>query len=178
MLITYTSRLMRAIALDASVFEEIEHDRGALAGALATVLLATFAAGVGAGGWRGVSLRTFLIFAVIALVSWSVWAVVTLEIGGRVMPEPQTRATYSEMLRPLGFAAAPGLMMAFAAFPVVTGLVFAVAAVWMLAAMVLAVRQALDYTSTGRAIAVCVLGWVLALVMSVTLGVLFSQPVF
>ena len=30
----------------------------------------------------------------------------------------------------------------------------------MLAAFVVAVKQALDYTSTGRAIGVCLIGWV------------------
>ena len=32
--------------------------------------------------------------------------------------------------------------------------------VWMLAAFVVAVRQALDYTSTGRAVGVCLIGWI------------------
>jgi hypothetical protein len=46
-------------------------------------------------------------------------------------------------------------------------LVAIVASLWMLAAMVVAVRQALDYESTGRAITVCAIGFV------VKFGVLF-----
>jgi hypothetical protein len=36
---------------------------------------------------------------------------------------------------------------------------FLVAAVWMLIATVVATRQALDYTSTARAVGVCLPGW-------------------
>jgi hypothetical protein len=46
------------------------------------------------------------------------------------------------------------------------GIVFAVASIWMIAATVIAVRQALDYTSTLRAIGVCVLGWVVQVVVA------------
>jgi hypothetical protein len=58
--------------------------------------------------------------------------------------------------------------------PGVTVPVFAATAVWMLAAMVVAVRQALDYTSTMRAAAVCVLGWSLAIGIAIILGLLFG----
>ena len=55
--------------------------------------------------------------------------------------------------------------------------VFVITAIWMLAAMVVAVRQALDYRSTGRAIAVCVIGWILAIVFAVGLGLFWSSAV-
>jgi hypothetical protein len=170
-------RLMRAVVRDPTLYEEVEHDRAATLQAGLVVLLASAAAGVGAGGWHGVSPETFVLFSIIAMVSWLTWAVITLEIGRRLMPQPQTRASYGELIRTLGFAAAPGLSQIFAAFPVVTGVVFVLAALWMLAAMVIAVRQALDYTSTARALAVCGLGWALAIVVSITLGLLFSRPV-
>jgi len=35
-----------------------------------------------------------------------------------------------------------------------------VAGVWMLVAMIIAVRQALDYQSTLRAVGVCIIGWI------------------
>ncbi len=178
MLTTFSYRVMRAVVLDASLYEEVEHDRTAMPGAGTVVLLSSLAAGLGAGGWQGVSPRAFVVFSAIALVSWLVWAAITLEIGTRLMPEPQTRASYGELLRPLGFAAAPGLLQVFAAFPVVTGPVFALCAVWMLAAMVVAVRQALDYTSTGRAVAVCGLGWAVAVAMSLGLGLILTRPAF
>jgi len=56
----------------------------------------------------------------------------------------------------------------------VTVPVFALTAVWMLAAMIVAVRQALDYRNTGRAVAVCLLGWVLATAIVVVLRLVFG----
>jgi hypothetical protein len=44
--------------------------------------------------------------------------------------------------------------------PFLRGVVFLVAGVWMLVAMVIAVRQALDYQSTARAVGVCMIGWI------------------
>ena len=47
--------------------------------------------------------------------------------------------------------------------------------IWLLVAMVVAVRQALDYHSTFRAVGVCLVGWVLATVIGVVL-LLFVAP--
>jgi len=41
----------------------------------------------------------------------------------------------------------------------------------MLVAMVIAVRQALDYHGTGRAIAVCLIGWLVHEVILTLLGI-------
>jgi len=101
----------------------------------------------------------------------------TLQIGGRVLPEPQTSVDVGELLRTTGFAAAPGILRVFGILPGVTIPVFVITAVWMLAAMVVAVRQALDYRSTGRAIAVCVLGWALAIAFAVALGIFLGPGV-
>ena len=48
--------------------------------------------------------------------------------------------------------------------------------IWMLATMVVAVRQALDYRRTARAVAVCGLGWVLILTITIVLGLAFGPP--
>ena len=41
---------------------------------------------------------------------------------------------------------------------------------FMLLAMIVAVRQALDYRTTGPAVAVCALGWILAIAIAVVLA--------
>jgi hypothetical protein len=46
--------------------------------------------------------------------------------------------------------------------PLVARPAFVLALVWMLVSMVVAVRQALDYESTARALAVCAIGWILS----------------
>ena len=113
----------------------------------------------------------------VALVAWAAWAVLTFEIGARLMPAPQTRADIGQLLRTIGFASTPGLLRGLGIMPAVAMPVFVVTSVWMLLAMIVAVRQALDYRSTASAIAVCLLGWVLAIVVAVVLGVLFGPTV-
>jgi hypothetical protein len=171
------NRLIRAAMLDASVYEDVEADPTAGRQAALVVVMASVAAGIGVGGSQGAGLRTFAIFTSIALATWLAWAWLVSEIGSRVLPEPQTSTSFGELRRTLGFAATPGLLQIFAAMPGMTVPVFGVTALWMLAAMVVAVRQALDYANTGRAIAVCVLGWTLALAMAFGLGLLFGPTV-
>lgn len=110
----------------------------------------------------------------VALLAWAAWALVIFEIGVRVMPGPETQSNVGELLRTMGFAAAPGCLRVLGVLPGVTIPVFAVTAVWMLAAMVVAVRQALDYESTARAVVVCGLGWVLATAIAIVLGLAFG----
>src|SRR5439155_8384293 len=137
------------------IYEEVEADKSATPQAFVVVVLSSLAAGVGARGFGGTSTVNIAFFTMVALLAWSAWALLTLQIGGRLLPEPQTRVDVGELLRTIGFSAAPGLLRVFGVLPGVTIPAFAITSVWMLAAMVVAVRQALDYTNTGRAIAVC-----------------------
>jgi hypothetical protein len=60
--------------------------------------------------------------------------------------------------------------------PVVGALAFAIAAVWMIVAMVVAVRQGLDYESTGRAVGVRVIAFVAQVLVIVMLIALVARP--
>lgn len=171
---SFVIRVMGAMALDPPIYEEIEADRSATAQALAVVVLSSLSAGIGARGYGSGSLGAVLFISSLALVAWLAWAVVTFQIGTRLMPEPQTRSDVGELLRTIGFSAAPGMLRIFGIVPGATVPAFAITAVWMLAAMIVAVRQSLDYTSTARAVAVCALGWTLALAIAVTLGLVFG----
>ena len=170
----FVMRLIGAAALDTAIYEEVEADRTATGQALGVVLLSSLAAGIGARGLGGGSLQSIVFISMVALMAWAAWALVTFEIGARLMPEPQTRGDVGELLRTIGFASTPGFIRVLAVITPIAIPVFALSAVWMLAAMIVAVRQALDYRHTSRAIAVCVLGWVLALTMAVVLGLFFG----
>lgn len=164
-------RMIRAAKLDASLYEEVEADRGALGQATAVVVLASLAAGFGAFALGGVG--GFLFGTIAALAGWYVWAFLTYWIGTRFLPEPQTQADYGELLRTIGFSSAPGVIRVLGVIPGLTGLVFLVASIWMLVAMVIAVRQALDYTGTLRAVGVCLIGWIVqVLILAVLLALL------
>src|SRR5438876_43794 len=173
----FVMRLIGAAALDTAIYEEVEADRSATGQALAVVVLSSLAAGIGARGLGGTSLANIAFITVVTLLAWAAWALLTFEIGGRLMPEPQTRVDVGELLRTIGFASAPGMLRVFGVLPGVTIPAFAVTAIWMLAATIVAVRQALDYTSTGRAIAVCALGWALAIAFAIGIGLVFGPTV-
>ena len=164
-------RMIRAAKLDASLYEEVEADRGALGQATAVVVLASLAAGFGAFARGGVG--GFLLATIAALAGWYVWAFLTYWIGTRFLPEPQTQADYGELLRTIGFSSSPGVIRVLGVIPGLTGLVFLVASIWMLVAMVIAVRQALDYTGTLRAVGVCLIGWIVqVLILALLLALL------
>ena len=162
-------RLIRAARLDVQLYEEVEADQSAMGQATVVVVLSALAAGIGNlgnGGFQGLVTGTLA-----ALLGWYLWAFLTYFIGTRLLAEPQTQADHGELLRTIGFASAPGLIRVVGIIPGLQGLVFLVAGVWMLTAMVIAVRQALDYTSTGRAIGVCLIGWIVnALLIGLVTG--------
>ncbi len=167
-------RMLRAAKLDAQLYEEVEADKGAMGQATAVVLLSALAAGIGNfsnGGLIGLAGG-----ALGALVGWYIWAYLTYFIGTRWLAEPQTQADAGELLRTIGFSSAPGLIRIFGIVPGLNALVFSVAGIWMLVAMVIAVRQALDYESTWRAIGVCAIGWVVQAVILLIVVSLVGAP--
>ncbi len=164
---TFGDRIIRAAKLDAQLYEEVEADTGAMGQAMGVVVLSSMAAGVGSvaiGGLGGI-----LVGTIASLIGWYVWAYLTYFIGTKFLPEPQTEADLGELLRTIGFSSSPGLIRVFGIIPGLAGPLFLVASIWMLVAMVIAVRQALDYESTSRAVGVCVIGWIVQLLILVLL---------
>ncbi len=171
----FVMRLIGAMALDPITYEEVEADHSANGQALLVVLLSSFAAGIGARGMGSGSPRSMVFISGISLIAWVAWAFLTLQIGGRLMPEPQTRVDVGELMRTIGFSAAPGILRVFGIVPGASIAAFALTAVWMLAAMVVAVRSALDYKTIARAVVVCVIGWTLAIGIAVGFGLFFGS---
>ena len=159
----FIDRIIRAAKLDVNLYEEVEADKSALGQAMAVVVISSAAAGVGMIDEAG--LVGIFMGAVTALIGWYIWAYLTFFIGTKLLPEPQTSADYGELLRTIGFSSAPGVIRVFGIIPVLGGIVFFVASIWMLVAMVVAVRQALDYSGTLRAVGVCAIGWIIQVVI-------------
>ncbi|MHC4066792.1 MAG: hypothetical protein ACYSUI_20135 [Planctomycetota bacterium] len=166
-------RMVRAAKLDPQLYEEVEADKAALGQAMGVVVLAGIAGGVGSGRLGGLS--GFFIGTAVALIGWFIWAALTYFIGTRILPEPNTRSDLGELLRTIGFSSSPGLFRVLGLIPGITAIVFLISGVWMLIAMVIAVRQALDYQSTFRAVGVCVIGWIVQIVAMLLL-VAFIRP--
>ena len=165
-------RMLRAARLDVEVYEEVEADTRATGQAMLVVVLSSVAAGVGmiaASGGVGLVATT-----VFALIAWYVWALLTYWIGTRLLPEAQTRSDVGELLRTTGFSSAPGIIRIAGIVPGLMKPVFLVAGLWMLVTMIVAVRQALDYRSTARAVGVCAIGWAIQAGLLVFLFSLFN----
>lgn len=175
--ITFVHRLFGATALDVATYEEIEADRSGTPQAVVVVLMSAAAAGIGARGFGEEQQIPLVGVAFIALVAWAAWAAITLHIGGRMFPEPGTKVDFGELARTLGFASAPGILRIFGLITPLAAPMFILTAIWMLLAMIVAVRQALDYKSTLRAVAVCAFGFTLALMVAAVLGMLLTTPV-
>jgi hypothetical protein len=160
---SFVDRMVGAARLDTRIYEEVEADTTATTQAMGVVVLSAAAAGIGGIRSGPTGLVTGL---VLTLLGWFAWAGITYLIGTRVLPEPQTKSDVGEMLRTTGFSAAPGILRILGVIPLLGWVVVGAASIWMLVAMVIAVRQALDYRSTGRALAVCLIGWVAFMVLS------------
>jgi hypothetical protein len=167
---TLTDRMIGAAKLDVKTYEEVERDESALGQAMAVVVLSAAASAIGAAGLGG--FRGMVGGLIGALVGWFVWAGIIYLVGTQALPDPQTKADLGQVLRTVGFAASPGVLSVFAIVPVVGGLVRLAVFFWQIAATVVAVRQALDYTSTAKAVVVCILGVIAYMAVGMFLGVL------
>ena len=176
MLEVLINRMIRAARLDVNLYEEVEADESATSQALLVVVICSLAGGIGAGlaalilgtaGFGG--LVWGLIFGAIwAIIGWLIWSFLSYWIGTNFF---QGTATYSEMLRAIGFAYSPQAISIFAFIPCLGLLLVLAALIWSLVAVVIAVRQALDFT-TGRAIATSLAGWVIMIIVQAVLRLL------
>jgi len=165
----FTQRMIRAAKLDVNLYEEVEADETAMKQAMGVVVLSSVAAGIGS---ISMGIGSLIFGTILALIGWFIWSYLAFFIGTKMLPEPQTKSSYGELLRTIGFSSSPGLIRVFGVIPGFDKLIFIIAGAWMLVAMVIAIRQALDYKSTGRAIGVCVVGWLFqALILAVLLSV-------
>ena len=169
---SFTNRIIRAAKLNAALYEEVEADKRALGQAMGVVVLSSIAAGLGSIG--GAGLIGILVGTITALISWFIWAYLTYFIGTKFLAEPQTKADPGELLRTIGFSSSPGLIRVLGIIPGLRWIVFLVGGIWMLVAMVVAVRQALDYQSTLRALGVCIIGWIIQVAIFVLLFSIFG----
>lgn len=171
----FVDRMIRAAKLDVQIYEEVEADKTAMGQAMVVVVLSSLAGGIGfmhAAGVTGLMIGT-----IGSLLGWYLWAFITYIVGTKLLPEPQTQADHGELLRTIGFSSAPGIIRILGIIPGLSTIVNLVANVWMLIAMVIAVRQALDYHSTYRAIGVCIIGWIVqAVIIGVIVAIMGGPP--
>jgi len=162
-------RMKRAAMCDVDTYEEVEADTTATGQAGAVVALVAVAQGIGAAG-SGVT--GIVGGMVIALLSWLIWSGVTYLVGDKLLGGT---ATWGELLRTLGFAQSPGVLGIFVILPVVGGLFTFAIPIWILVTGIIAIRQALDF-STGKAVLTAIIGWMaLVIPTAILAGLVASQ---
>lgn len=170
-------RMIGAARLDVHTYEDVENDQTATKQALLVVIMVSIAAAIGgllAVGQDG-NLLIGLIFGVIrGLFGWALWAMVTYFVGTTILKTPETHANWGQLARGTGFAQTPGILQIFVFIPFIGGLIAIVASIWQLTAMVIAIRQCLDYTSTLRAVGVVVIGFLIIIVPLIIIGALLG----
>jgi len=164
--------MIGAARLDPHIYEDVEADRSAMSQAMTVVVIAALAAGIGTLGTGGaVGLAFGVVFG---LITWAIWAYITYIIGTTLFATPETDADWGELARTTGFAQSPGLLRVFGFIPVLGPWIFFGASLWQLAAMLTAVRQALDYESSWRALGVVLVGYVVVIVVQSVLFALIA----
>jgi hypothetical protein len=165
-------RMVGAMQADVKTFQEIEADPTAMGQAVTVILIAGVASLIGhlfrSGPVAGI------MNLIVTLLMYALWAFVVVIIGTKVMPEPTTKADFKEGFRVIGFTASPGVFNVLAIIPFLGPLISFVISIWMLVIGVVAVREVLDYSNTGRAIIVCLIAFVICwIVMALVLTPLF-----
>ncbi|MCZ6615144.1 MAG: hypothetical protein O6920_05135 [Chloroflexi bacterium] len=153
-------RMIGAARLKADVYEEVEADKSATGQAMAVVVLAALATGIAFLGVGGTDVVGVVLGVVLALLGWALLAWITYMVGTRLFPTPDTSADWGELARTLGFAQSPGILRIFGIVPGIGPFIFSIASIWLLVTTVIAIRQALDYTSTWRAVGVAIVSYI------------------
>lgn len=164
--------MVRAAKLDINLYEEVEHDASVTMQAFLVVLIVAVATGIGAAidsvivvDAEPISFLWGLLYGLgAAIFGWLMWSLFAYWLGTTLFRGPETEATYGQLLRTLGFANTPGLLRIFVFVPFIGGLIALAGSIWVLVAGVIAVRQALDF-STWRAIGTCIVGWILYMIL-------------
>ena len=146
-------RMIGAARLDVDTYEEVESDYSATGQAAIVVTIVAIASAIGGAGAGGVGIIGGVLSAV---VGWLLWAGIAYLIGDKLFGGT---ATWGELLRTIGFAQAPGVLLILAIIPVLGWIVQFVVGIWLLVAGIIAIRQALDF-STGKAILTAIVGWI------------------
>jgi len=164
----FIKRVIRALKLDPELYEEVEADKGSMGQAMLVVVMVSVAAGIGSIGILGI--EGVIVGTILDLIGWFIWALLAYVIGTKLLPEPQTKSDLGELLRVIGFARSPGIFLILLLIPVAGKFIAIVLTIWMFVAMVIAVRQALDYKSTWRAAGVCILGAVIYFIINIVVN--------
>mgnify|MGYP001201446430 FL=1 len=152
----FFNRVFRSIKIDPDVYDEVQKDKTATLSAAIVVVMSSLAAGIAA---KQLGASNFILAPILSLLSWFVWAYIVYFVGVKLFPDAKTKTTHAALLRAIGFSSAPGIIRVFSFTPELMTVTFIGSALWMLACMVVAVRQTLNFKSLWKALGVVVMSW-------------------
>jgi hypothetical protein len=174
------NRMIRAAKLEPALYEEVEADSSTIGQAVTAVIIVSICSGIGGaissiiGGGGAFGIVMGLVVGIIgSLLGWLAWSFFTWIVGTTIFKGPNTKATWGELMRTIGFAYSPGVLRIFSFIPFIGWLISLVALIWSLIAGVVAVRQALDF-DTGRAIGTCIVGWIAYVIVMVVVSLILA----
>jgi hypothetical protein len=156
MISIFLNRIFRSIKIDPEVYDEVQKDKNATLSAAIVVVASSLAAGIAA---KQLGANSFIFAPILSLLSWFVWAYIVYFVGVKLFPDPKTKTSHAALLRAIGFSSAPGIIRVFSFSPELMTVTFIGSALWMLACMVVAVRQTLNYKSLWKALGVVIMSW-------------------
>ena len=167
------NRMLGSARLSADTFEDVERDSSATIQALIVVIIVSLATGIGQLLSADAGVLDALVYGVIGgILSWAVWALLVMLVGTKILKTEQTEADWGQLARGTGFAQTPGILNIFSFVPILGSFIVFVALIWRFAAMVIAVRQCLDYTSTLRAFFAILLAFIPVAVINLILFII------
>jgi hypothetical protein len=152
-------RMVGAMKADVKTFQELEADPNALAQALIVIAIAGVAALIGNIFRHGLTYG--ILSLVVSFLGYALFAFLVVIIGTKLMPEPSTKADFQEGFRVLGFSASPGVFNVLAIIPFLGVVISFLISIWMLVIGIIATREVLDYSNTGRAVIVCIIAFII-----------------
>jgi hypothetical protein len=169
---SYGERLRGALLLDPRTYRDVEQDTNANGQAALTVVLAALAAGIGAILGRNL-LQNALGAAVSSIVEWVIFAFVAYFVGTSLFSSDRTSVTPGQVLRTVGFAQAPKLILVLGIIPLIGWIAGIVAFFWFILAAITALREAFEF-DTGRAIGTGIVALIVIAIIDIILGVFFG----
>ena len=155
-------RMLGALRLQSAVYEEVEADQKATGEAAFIIVATSLVSGAVNGVLTGASSGFF--GALGSLLGWAFYAWVAYIVGVKLFPGPQTKSSWGELARTLGYANTARFLILFELVPGLQALTRLVVSIWVLVATVVALRAALDIT-TGRAVGIAIASAIAQLVI-------------
>ena len=146
-------RMLGALRLQSATYEEIEADQKATGEAAFIIVATSLVSGAVNGVLSGASSGFF--GALGSLLGWAFYAWVAYIVGVKLFPGPETKSSWGELARTLGYANTARFLILFELVPGLQALTRLVVSIWVLVATVVALRAALDIT-TGRAVGIAI----------------------